>query len=131
MIDISDLLSVPFVDRGRDLNGLDCWGLVMVVMKKFGYDYPDFDISCKDSQSASDSRKNSFLENKFRLVKAQPGSVVGLYLDRTAPTLVAHFGVCLDHRKFIHILETRGVLVSDLQHPFFKNIIAGYYQWIF
>ncbi len=127
-ITINDLLGVPFVNGGRDLNGLDCWGLVMIVMKRLGQDFPDFNISCEDSLKINNTK--SFMSNKFEVIKPNTGAIIGLYMDRSTPDLVAHFGVCLTHRRFIHTLKTHGVIVSDIYHPFFKNLIAGYYRWI-
>ena len=31
-----DLIGVPFVDGGRDKNGLDCWGLVKEAFRRQG-----------------------------------------------------------------------------------------------
>ena len=43
MIDYSDLIGVPFKNRGRDKNtGLDCYGLVMEVYKKIGIQLPEY-----------------------------------------------------------------------------------------
>ena len=42
-MEISDLIGVPFVSRGRDPKiGLDCWGLVMEIGRRMGKNIPDF-----------------------------------------------------------------------------------------
>ena len=42
MIDVSDLIGVPFVEFGRDKeNGLDCYGLAIEVEKRLGKDLKD------------------------------------------------------------------------------------------
>lgn len=41
MIYYEDLLSVPYKAGGRDLNGLDCYGLVLECCKRAGCPIPD------------------------------------------------------------------------------------------
>ena len=38
----TDLIGVPFVNRGRDKNtGFDCYGLVKEVFRRYGYTIPN------------------------------------------------------------------------------------------
>jgi len=48
MFNYDDLIGIPFVDGGRDITGLDCWGLALELFKRQGYiihDYSDFLMS--------------------------------------------------------------------------------------
>jgi hypothetical protein len=129
MIQTRDLMAIPFVDRGRSMHGADCWGFVMIVMKRFNKTIPDFDICCYDSKDIHGAK--CFAESKFIFSKEpEAGSIVAMNLDRTAPTFTQHFGVCLDKTKFIQILEKRGVIITSINDRFFKNIIMGYYKWL-
>jgi len=132
MIEYGDLLGVQFVDGGRDpKTGLDCWGLVMVVMQRFGNRVPDFKISCFDSAAAfarfGCEEKSG---NWRRFAGPAPGRLVVMAIDPWRPAFVQHYGVCLDKRHFIHILEKTKVIRSKLKHSYFSNKIAGYYEWI-
>jgi cell wall-associated NlpC family hydrolase len=42
-MDINKYIGAPFKLGGRDLSGIDCWGLVMAVYKDLGRNVPDFD----------------------------------------------------------------------------------------
>lgn len=43
MIDVSDLIGIPYVEHGRSKDGYDCYGLAIEVEKRFGIILPDFD----------------------------------------------------------------------------------------
>ena len=128
-IDISNLIGVPFKSRGRSIHdGFDCWGLVIEVFRRININLPDFYIDAYDSFEI-DKTRNIFESNWEKVKKPDMGIVIGLNFDRMAPDITQHFGVCLDNRKFIHVVEGSGVIITQLNHAFFKNIIAGYYKW--
>ena len=131
MVQVKDLIGVPFVSRGRDpRTGLDCWGLVMEVGRRFGKQIPDFYVDAHDSAQIGVIK--SFVEREWlKVERPEPGAVVGIALDRlNMPDITQHYGICLDRRRFVQCLEGSGVVVTDFSHRFFKNIITGYYQWI-
>ena len=130
MVTVNDLIGVPFVSRGRDpKTGLDCWGLVMEVGKRFGKNIPDFLVDAHDSKQIGVI--HAFVEKDWtKTDHPQPGAVIGLRLDRAClPDVTQHYGVCLDTRRFIHAMEGVGVVVTRLDHRFFRNIISGFYLW--
>ena len=130
MIQINDLIGVPFVSRGRDpKTGLDCWGLVMEVSKRFGKNIPDFFVDAYDSKQIGVI--HDFVKSDWVCIPtAEAGAVVGLKLDRVCmPDVVQHYGVCLDRKRFIHTLKDMGVIISRLDHRFFNKHIEGFYQW--
>jgi len=130
MLDVSDLIGTPFVSKGRNpKTGLDCWGLVMEISRRMGKGIPDFYVDAMDSKQIGVIK--SFAEKDWtKTDKPETGVVVGIRLDRGClPDVTQHFGVCLDRRRFIHTMQDTGVIITDLNHRFFKNIITGYYFW--
>lgn len=141
MIEYRDLQAAPFVDGGRDPKiGLDCWGLLMVVMERFGYRVPDFQVSCFKTDMinglfASETGDPISVDSEVRGMwkradEPTGGRAVALRIDPMMPNMVQHYGVCLDKHKFIHTLQKTGVLVTRLDHRFFANKIVGFYEWI-
>ena len=54
MIRYDDLIGVPFKNHGRDVKtGLDCYGLVMEVYRRFGIRLPEFDADYDDVEKIS------------------------------------------------------------------------------
>ena len=128
MTNVSDLIGIPFVSSGRDpKTGLDCWGLVLEVGRRFGKNWPDFLIPAEASKQIGIIY--NFVQSEWlHVVRPEPGAIVGLRLDRACmPDVTQHFGVCLDKMCFIHTMQDVGVVITRLDHRFFKNIITGYY----
>ena len=53
---INKAIGVPFVDHGRDFNGWDCWGLVVLAYREcFGIELPGYEhISALSSREAGE-----------------------------------------------------------------------------
>ena len=82
MIDYTDLIGVPFKNRGRDVKtGVDCYGLVIEVFKRFGHNIPEYYADYDDTEAVNDLivGKTSIKSNW------QPVSIEEL----TVPTLLA------------------------------------------
>jgi len=131
-IEYRDLLGTPFVNGGRNLEkGLDCWGLFMEVMRRFGHSIPDFKISCSDSTAIDHMFRMETGESQMWKPESGPaaGMAVVLSLDPYMRGMVQHYGVCLDDKFFIHTLNKTGVIVTRFTHRYFGRKIAGYYSW--
>ena len=121
-----DLIGIPFVDGGRDLKGCDCWGLTMLAFKRYGFDLPDFSISC----FASGLIDGQVREQKrlWRKIDAPVDPcVVTFRIDPDVPDLVTHLGVYVGWGRFLHTMIKRNSVTERLDHPYFVNRIEGYY----
>jgi len=125
MINYANLLGIPFKGGGRDLDGLDCYGVVLKVYKLFGIDLPDWGSTLGESE----------IDRKFRSISGswekidvpEIPSIVAFWV--TNPEYVSHIGVVIDNDKFIHIREKISVAVERLSHPVWNIRIVGFYRW--
>jgi len=53
MIEYESLIGIPCKDEGRTLEGLDCYGLVMEVYRRFGIELPEYWASFDDDEKVS------------------------------------------------------------------------------
>jgi probable lipoprotein NlpC len=120
LLNTTQYLGIPYKKNGRDLSGLDCYGLMMILDEKLPeYKTPDDNhLIYKLIQENMDLFEE--LENPEPLCYV---------LFQTGPMLL-HIGKVLeDCQRFIHIIQRRNVSLERLDHFFWKQKIIGFYKW--
>jgi len=122
---VEKYIGVPFKEHGRDIKGVDCFGLILLIYKELGYKIDDYQY--KPDWFKGDY--NLFLENyhKYaeRIEKPEPGDAILLSKNSESPT---HIGVYLGNGKFIHCLKKYGVIISRLNQEPFKSRTEGFFR---
>ena len=109
MMDFTDLIGTPFANHGRDVKqGLDCYGVVREVYRRYGYDVPEYDADYKEEPAAP------------CLVAIRFGSPDGV---------VNHTAVYIGGGMFIHARERIGVCIDRISSPAWRRVIVGFYQY--
>ena len=126
-----NLIGIPFVDGGRDpKTGLDCWGMVMLTARYFGYDLPDFKISCFDSLNIGAKMTSEMQASRWqKLDKPIPGCIVAMAIHPEMPGVVNHVGVYIGKDSFVHAMERTSSIKTSIHDPYWKNKIKGFYKW--
>ena len=93
----SKLLGVPYKKGGRDLSGLDCIGLVLLLNKENGINMPDYITPNEDNMIYQLVMEGKELVEK--LDEPEPGCIV---LFRIRP-MYFHMGIVLDDCKHLFI----------------------------
>ena len=127
--DLSGLIGIPFLDGGRTLAGMDCWGLAREAMRRFGHEVPDFQVSCFDSAAISgiyEAEKG----NWERVEVPEPGCVVAMSIDGRMPGMVQHLGVYLGAGRILHTLKKRESHIVRIDDPYWSGRIAGIFRWV-
>lgn len=135
----ADYIGLPFVDKGRDRAGLDCWGLVRLVFaEKRGITLPDFsDISAYDARRvagaiAAECETPSWLpvmrgaEQEFDVVVMR-GPIFAT--DGRAYGLPRHVGVVTDDRRVLHIEKDIDAVCIPLSSQSVKDRIMRVYRY--
>lgn len=104
---IDEWMGVPYKYGGKDKNGIDCSGFSGMIYKTvFGIALP---------ASSNDIYKVSKFVKKYEL---KEGDLVFFKIDK--PT-VSHVGVYLANNKFVHATTRKGVMINDLDEPYYAN----------
>lgn len=127
LVDVIDLLSVPYKKNGRDLNGFDCYGLVIEVSKRFGHILRDFEYT--------DTSYKTFKKILCELNPMDEGVELvhpplkegDILLFITSSCYENHCGVYLGDNLFIHC-DIYGVHVQDLDT--YSGKVGSVYRWL-
>lgn len=105
----SEWLGVPYRSGGSSKKGVDCSGFVSCFYRDV------FNISL------SRNSRNMYEDDcaPIRKSKLQPGDLVFFTTGKSRK--INHVGVYLKDNKFIHASTSKGVIVSDLNDPYYKN----------
>jgi murein DD-endopeptidase / murein LD-carboxypeptidase len=109
---ISTWLGTPYRFAGNCEKGIDCSGFVNVLFdrvygKKLG------------ARNSAEIYAGVFKLDKDEL---QEGDLVFFRISRKR---VSHVGLYLGNNKFVHASTSRGVIISDLNEPYYKRYFAG------
>jgi cell wall-associated NlpC family hydrolase len=126
-IDVIDLLSVPYKKNGRDMNGFDCYGLVLEVCNRFGHKLKDFKYTDTSYKTFEKILKEVDPEKEGVKLAKPPFLAGDIILFITAGTFENHCGVYLGDNQFIHC-DIYGVHVQDIDTYFGK--VGSVYRWL-
>jgi len=121
-------IGIPFKEHGRDMKGVDCFGLILLIYKELGYNIDDYQYKPGWFKGSY----NFFLENYHKYAERipeneiiMPGNAILFSVFDKSPT---HIGVYLGNGKFIHCLRKVGVVISKLNQEPFKSKIKGRFK---
>jgi len=124
-----DFLGLQFKHQGRDWNGVDCWGLVILYYKEvLGIELPDWDYEPDWSKRGG----NFFIEKNngigVRVKRPKKNDVVLFYIDKNTK-VPNHAGIVTDtFAKFMIQAGKSGVCSACYEAPIWKNRLEGFYR---
>jgi cell wall-associated NlpC family hydrolase len=125
----TEYIGLPFQNKGRDREGLDCWGLVRLVLsERFGKRLPSYTGQYQDC--CDDLTVSALVDTAIPILKAdrlsspEPGSVVLIRLRGH----LCHVGVYVGDGQMLHARDGTGVVLEDLRRGAWKHRVEGYYR---
>ena len=107
MLDVSDLIGVPYLENGRTADGLDCYGLAIEVERRAGKKLNDIAYSYNYAELLDEVLPSL---NVKETGEPREGALVVMTIKREL-----HVGVFLNNRQFIHATRNQGVRISDIK----------------
>lgn len=109
--EVSSWLGTPHRYAGTTRQGADCSGFVMEVFRTvYRINLP---------RSSAEMAKSARRIGKSQL---REGDLV--FFRTSGGRRISHVGIYLSNNKFIHVSSSRGVMVSDLDEPYFTRTYA-------
>lgn len=97
-ININDLIGVPYKDHGRSLDGMDCYGLAIEVMRRYGYELRDV---IYEDHALELADENAPTLNITPIDAPREGALIEMQFNNEL-----HIGVCISKKEFIHMTRT-------------------------
>ena len=120
---------IPFAGHGRTRAGVDCWGLVRLVLaEQRGLALPDYGrgYDSTDDRDAVPAAIRSGLDDGWhRVTEPEPTDLV-IFSIFGVPM---HCGVVLGDGRFLHARKGAGVVAERLGSPSWVRRIEGYYRY--
>jgi len=127
---IADLIKkyqgIPYVFRGRDLNGLDCLGLAALFYKDCGIDIPENDGAAYERNwfRKDPERYLRGIQSFGREVAPENIQPLDFVYFRMGGGIIAHGGIMVDPENFIHVLERTRVHLSPLNFKWRRRLVG-------
>ena len=129
-MDIIDYLKIPFKDRGRDDQGVDCYGLAHWFYKQeFGIDLPsyvEYYETDKDREAIAHQINHANLTGWMKSEQPEYGQLIILHIQGRP----LHLGVMLDDKTFIHCMKNKGVSLENRDDITWTNRVGGFLKWL-
>jgi len=116
-IDFSRFIGIPFKNRGRSFDGVDCYGLVCLVYKEIlGIDLPSFEELAYDKRWFLRG-ENIILDNTYEgWYKVTPPYRIfdGILLYLNCREVVNHIGLYVGRNRILHIFFDSTSIIESL-----------------
>ena len=131
MISYTDLIGVPFVNRGRDAeHGLDCYGLVKEVYRRNGYDVPEYSADYNDMNRIDELITEHTAGYPWKEI-SEPEVPCLIAMRLGSPDgVVNHTAVYIGGGRFIHTRAKIGVNIDRLSSPAWRRVVVGFYRYV-
>lgn len=120
-------IGIPYQEKGRSLEGADCWGLSRLIYKnEFDIDLPSF----SDNYAHEDTERIAELMIQYRegweeTKEPKSGDMV---LFRVLGH-ISHIGVMINDKQFIHSRQGQDSAIDNLSNSRWTHRVAGIYTY--
>lgn len=120
-------IGLKYKEKGRDYDGLDCYGLVRLIYKnEFQIDLPSF--SSEYVQEDRDRIQELIAQYKEGWEQIEQPEVGSIVLFRVLGS-DSHVGVVVNDSQFIHVRENKDSAIENLDSPYWKKRIVGFFKY--
>ncbi len=128
-MDLAKYIGIPFVERGREMGGCDCWGLVkLFYANEFAIELPGHeDLYATTTDLAG--TLGVFVDEKKRWLKVSepaPGDVIVLLMSGYP----VHVGIVIDSTRMLHIERGLDAVIERFDTALWRNRIEGFYRYV-
>lgn len=127
-MDLAKYIGIPYRDRARDDNCVDCWGLLCKIYREeFGIELPQYTDATPDgAKYVAEVVAGSRIDPEWRRVDSAELGDVLLFRVQGLPI---HCGMALGGNEFIHSFPNRDSCIERLDSLSWAKRLDGIYRW--
>lgn len=128
---VAPYIGLPFRLHGRDRSGVDCWGLVrLVLMEQFGLDLPAYTAGYERASPADRADIARLIEGRRSdWIAVDPAATrAGDVLLIRLWGYPSHVAVAIAPGWMLHVEEGRAAIAEIHDGPVWRHRIAGVYR---
>jgi sulfur carrier protein ThiS len=120
-------IGIPYAEKGRDVTGLDCYGLVRLIYKnELKIDLPSF--SAEYTQTDTARIEELIAQYKEGWEQTEEPVVGSIVLFRVLGN-ESHIGVVVNPTHFIHVRENQDTVIESLSSTSWARRKVGYFNY--
>jgi sulfur carrier protein ThiS len=120
-------IGLPYKEKGRDITGVDCWGLVCLYYRdELGIELPSYQEEYNSPDDPNVIRAISLYKDSWELTTTPSEGDVVLFNIYGEPR---HIGVYLGNNRFIHSREGSDSVIDSIASPRWASRIEGTYKY--
>lgn len=104
---VGNWMNAPYKYSGKSKNGIDCSGLVCTITTE-----------CYNKTLSGSAKDIYSTVNPLSRSELREGDLVFFKINKSR---ISHVGIYLGQNKFVHASVQRGVIVSDLNEPYYNK----------
>lgn len=127
-------VGIPFLSKGRERDGLDCWGLVRIVYREqLGIDLPSYgEIGAFEMARVANAIDDALEQEQWRRCGRKAFAVAVMTAnapDRRLYRAPFHVGVFIDPFRILHVEAMTETCIIRASHPTVSTRILGTYEF--
>jgi len=129
MINFEKYIGIPFLDKGRTIEGLDCWGLLCLIYKEqFNIELPTFideyptATNFAEVGSLIESNMHTWIKIEQDTRRVGDGILMRLF------GYPVHVGILVDKQRMIHVFRGTNTCLQRIYGTSWKKRIHGIYR---
>jgi hypothetical protein len=124
----NDYISLKYLKKGRDKDGIDCWGLVKLIYKEqYNIELPSFAEEYEAEQQTKIEQLIALGKEGWEKIETPTiGDVALLRVNG----LFMHVGVVVSPNQFIHVSEHTNTTIERFDTGIWKHRVEGFYRYV-
>lgn len=119
---------IPFKEKGRDYNGVDCWGIAYLIYRDIlGIELPTYTEQYRNTMDRKEIANlwgTTDYEGWEKVNIPEPYDLVQIRMLGVP----MHVGIYIGNNKFLHCLENIGTTIGRINSSEWRDRIVGYYR---